>query len=692
MPKRTPLTSFSGLLVPIALFALLLPLGARALAQTDGDLEQIVISARGYPTLLQDIPGSVGVADSSDFTLAPMHASVADALDLMPGVTRTGESPYAQDVSIRGLSGTSVVVLIDGKRVNTATDINARLGYVSTPDIERVEVLKGPITALYGSGSVGGVINIITRKPEGFRDEAGVEGRFAVTGSTNPLGGTAYAYLGFGSPRVKGAVAVSYRDFGSVRGYGNQRVPNSQFSDVYGRAYLSVKAGDNLVISAEAIRSIVSDAGIPGGNDTMPQTARITYPNGEFTMVSVRAELSLSGLVSRVDAELYRTTNRRRVRIDQVGPQAGVQPLELWPKADHDTWGGKVQATFEGAKNTLILGADFWTWDLDTHRRRTVRVGQNVVTTEDKPSPKSRQVSIGLFASDTFKPHPDWDLYFGARIDRLRTTNEDFYFVNPATGAKTLVLRAGAQTDWGWQVHLGATYRFKDDWSMSLLLSSAYRAADLMERFKYISLGGGINLHGEPTLKPERSLFGEYAIAYEGEGFSARLSLFLNMIDDYIAERRVSPTEIRLRNVRAARIWGAELSLSKPLGHGMTLNGDISFLEGRDRENDRPLPGIAPMNANVSFEYRTNSPFWARAEQRFIASQPRTPEGVERSEAAFVTNLAFGITYGETVRHEFAISFNNIFDNKYQNYLAHERGLTIWEPGVSAQISYALVF
>lgn len=56
------------------------------------------------------------------------------------------------------------MVLIDGMRINTATEINARLGFINPMDVERVEVLKGPVSSLYGSGSTGGVINVITKK------------------------------------------------------------------------------------------------------------------------------------------------------------------------------------------------------------------------------------------------------------------------------------------------------------------------------------------------------------------------------------------------------------------------------------------------------------------------------------------------------------------------------------------------
>jgi hypothetical protein len=94
----------------------------------------------------------------------------------------------------------------------------------------------------------------------------------------------------------------------------------------------------------------------------------------------------------------------------------------------------------------------------------------------------------------------------------------------------------------------------------------------------------------------------------------------------------------------------------------------------------------------AGIEFRNKSPFFFKVEQKFIASQSRVPQGTVPSEAAFITGLLFGITYHGKLTHRATLSFDNIFDNKYHNYLAHERGLSILEPGISTQLSYTLEF
>ncbi|MDR1167212.1 MAG: TonB-dependent receptor [Deltaproteobacteria bacterium] len=676
-------------------------LGAEAAAQSlpaadpDSPLSSIVISARGYPTPLGDIPGGIFIADETEILRSPRKGSVVDALDGYPGITRTGDSPYGQDISIRGLSGPSVVILINGKRINTATDMNARLGYLNPADISRVEVLKGPLSALYGSGSTGGVVNIITRKPTDFASDPQVHGRFSLSASSNPLGGLAYSYLEFASPRFLASVAAGGRRYGSTYGYSRSKVPNSQFRDVYGRASFSIKASDRLVLTTEAIRAIAHDVGIPGGNSAMPSVADVTYPRGEFTLISQDLSWDVSGAyLQKIEASVYYSANRRRALVDKVGPTSPVQPIDLWPKADHDTYGGNLTSTWNFGDHTLLAGADFWTWDMESSRRRTVRAPTNqLITSEDKPSPKSRQVSIGFFASDSYAPSPKWRFYFGGRIDRLRTHNDDLFSKNPVNLSETLVLRAGTARDWGWQAHLGATYAMTENWSSRLLLSSAYRAADIMERFKYLALAGNLTIYGNPNLKPERGIFAEYELEYSGERLSSTISLFANFIRDYIAEQPESPTVRRTRNIATARILGAELEASFALPRDLSLEGSLSYLYGKDRENDAPLPGIAPFKSRLALEYRpANDSFWARVEEKYVAAQRRVPPGGEPSSHAFLTGLSVGYAFRGRVNHELSLTLDNIFDRESHNYLARERGYTIWEPGFNASINYALSF
>ena len=72
------------------------------------------------------------------------------------------DGPWATSINIRGLSENRLVILVDGHRVETATDLTASFSMIDVNDIERAEVIKGAQSSLYGTGAMGGIVNIIT--------------------------------------------------------------------------------------------------------------------------------------------------------------------------------------------------------------------------------------------------------------------------------------------------------------------------------------------------------------------------------------------------------------------------------------------------------------------------------------------------------------------------------------------------
>ncbi|MDR2799688.1 MAG: TonB-dependent receptor plug domain-containing protein, partial [Desulfovibrio sp.] len=365
-------------------------------------LDPVTVTARGYAASQSETPGSVGVVDERDISLAP-KGSIVDSLQRIPGITRTGDSPWGQDISIRGLSGPSVIILLDGKRINTATDLNARLGFINPADVERIEVLKGPVSALYGSGSTGGVVNIITRKAR-FTDEVEAHGKLSGSGSTNPGGGSAYASLSASGSRLWGFASGSYRGYGDTFGGGDTHVNHSDYMDKQGRAMLGAKPWDPLTLTFEYVQSEGNSIGIPGGVSSMPELARVRYPRSEFSFFSADAELDVSGEhLQTVAGNFYYTRNKRRVHVDRIPPGAPntAYPIELRPAADHETYGGKLQATWKAGGHTLVTGADFWTWRVESSRYRSLyrpAPAGGPIQFSDSPTPDARQVSIGVFA------------------------------------------------------------------------------------------------------------------------------------------------------------------------------------------------------------------------------------------------------------------------------------------------------
>lgn len=661
--------SFVAALLTVFAFAL----GAVSAQARDVTLDKVIVSARGVESMQSQTPGGTGVVEKEEIVLAP-KASIADSIARIAGVSRTGESPWGQDVSIRGLSGASVVVLIDGMRVNTATEINARLGFINPLDVERVEVLKGPASVLYGTGSTGGVINIITKKGA-FTPEEHLGGEMIAGWSTNPQGGDGYLRSVLSRENFWLQVSGGLRDHASYYGGDSTRMPNSQFDDIYLRMAGEARFSDLLTGAFQVMNIEAGNVGIPGGSSTMPQTAPIRYPRTANFLAS--GDLTFtpdSEIVRAVALNVYYMKNERKVEIEN--PTVAVRLIN--PQALHETVGGKLQTELALGDHTVITGADAWSWHMTSKRLRYLVAG---AVLEDQPTPNTKQTSAGVFIEDNWKLDDQFTLNIGGRLDRVQATNKENADYTGSTKVQA-----------GWNAHAGLTWNPVEHWSHTLLAATSYRVPDILERFKNISLAGGMTSVGNPDLDPEKSYFFEYGLHYITDTFSASGSVYTNFLTDYIAETLATPTQYRMTNIGEARIYGSELEADWRFARSWNLYGNIALANGRDMRNKEALRNIAPVNGMGGIKYANNG-FWARVETPWALGQSEVPDGVRRTDAWVTVNTAAGYGFDwSRLHHEISVVVNNLFDKKYKNYLANSRSIELLEPGINGSINYAVTF
>ena len=134
-------------------------------------LDGVVVSASGFSQQIKEAPASISVISGDELT-KDSFTSLHSITQKVPGVNVVGgEDGAASGISIRGMEKSQTLVLIDGKRVNSSSanpkggagDMNSNF-IPPAEAIERIEVIRGPMSSLYGSDAVGGVINIITKK------------------------------------------------------------------------------------------------------------------------------------------------------------------------------------------------------------------------------------------------------------------------------------------------------------------------------------------------------------------------------------------------------------------------------------------------------------------------------------------------------------------------------------------------
>lgn len=134
------------------------------------DLSKIVVTAGGFAQEVKDAPASISIISKEELEQTPFR-DVTDAIADVPGVVITGSGGANSDISIRGMGAQYTLIMVDGKRQNSrATRPNSDGGGIEQgwipplAAIERIEVVRGPMSSRYGSDAMGGVVNIITKK------------------------------------------------------------------------------------------------------------------------------------------------------------------------------------------------------------------------------------------------------------------------------------------------------------------------------------------------------------------------------------------------------------------------------------------------------------------------------------------------------------------------------------------------
>lgn len=166
MPNTTRFARLGGL----ALMSTTILGASNALAQDAATvLDEVVVTAAGREQQVKDAPASISVITREDLERVP-YRQLTDALLDIPGVTVTPGEGNSRDISIRGLGSAYTLILVDGKRLNSRESRTnggniAENGLLPPMEmIERIEVVRGPMSSLYGSDAMGGVINVITRR------------------------------------------------------------------------------------------------------------------------------------------------------------------------------------------------------------------------------------------------------------------------------------------------------------------------------------------------------------------------------------------------------------------------------------------------------------------------------------------------------------------------------------------------
>ena len=674
-----------------------------ALQPTPVTAGEILVTGLRYEQSLKNVPMPMSVVTQARIeTAAPRD--VAEAVRSQSGLAVTRDGVWGSNVVIRGLSRTNIVTLVDGNRIDTANDLTAGLSMIDVNDIERIEVIKGAASSLYGSGAVGGAVNVLTRDGW-YGDKVYLQGTLTGGYSSVNESGHGYLRINTGGRRWYAKLSAQTRSAGDARTPLGV-LPNSRFNDENLAARIGFRPFQNHEFKLNLQRYRGTDIGIPGGSPLFTAVSDVRYPRENRDLMSLEyIGRNLTPSLARVNLKYFRQDILR-----------DVENIPYIVRATHQTDGALLQTDWVFAGNHLIAGVDAWQKQLDSFRERVARVdvlnpqGEVVRSisqiTAERPIPLSTYRSVGVFAQNELPQLFDrLTTTVGGRLDKIFVDNESamqpLYQVvdgvrNDAPAGQFPIWTAQKVENFSWSGNLSLLYKLTDAANLTMTAARSFRAPYLEERYQYIDLGNLVKI-GDPALKPEQGLFGDLGLRlYRGQS-ALTLNVFINRIEDMVVEAPAvyeGRSALKKTNVGSAQLYGVDAQWEFALGSRLRGFAGAAYVHGQDTYLDEPLPLIPPLNGRLGVEARLMSWLTAEAVGTFYGDQQRTASweietpGYAIIDAYFSTSaVAFA-----GLRTRLFVGVENLLDRAYRNHLSTNRGSITVEPGRNVTLRLQTAF
>ncbi len=677
------------------------------------ELDEVMVKTDRMGRYLRNSPYSELLISKEQIESKPFQ-SLSDALKKEPGISLLRDGIWGTEVSIRGLNRENIVALIDGSRIVTSTNIAARLSMFNLSDIERIEIIKGASSSIYGSGAAGGIINIITKRLhvyDKFSMNGYLSGGFNSVNNLSSWSGLLYSGNTFWSSKFSG----SYRKAQNIQTPAGE-LKNSQFEDYSFSGALNIIPFRNNLLKLNYQLFKARDVGIPGAS-VFPGNAEVSYPNEKREFVSAGYEIqNISKVLYKLTANYsYQFIERnveniphivQNIPADGTTPSRRVSILKITPGADHKNNNLQIQGYLMlSGNNNFVLGLDYWDRSYNGHRKKYQLIevlnpqgNVNNTTTKiigEKPLPDSKFKSIGIFIQDDAELMKDkLTATFGARVDKIivngdKTLNPVYEIVNGKVDysppGQKIIWDKIEIADNSYSGNIGLKYSITHDLDFTLSLGSSFRFPSLEERFQYIDQGSFIRV-GDPNLKPEKGNSADLGIRYYTANLKIVSSLFFNYFKDLVTE---VPGIFDGRNayiktnINRARMYGFDFHVEYNFYYTSIFYATASYVKGDDITAKGNLPEIPPLNGNIGIKFELPEKIHADFSSIIFAAQNMTAAGeiTTPGYAYFNFFVSSGQIYLDPIDLSITAGIENIFNKAYRNHLSTTRGFITLEPG-----------
>ncbi len=632
---------------------------------------EVVVTATRTAMERFDAPASISVITSEQLRREPQR-SVAEHLQDIPGVQVLDSSSNGpKRITIRGESTSRVLILIDGMKISEQKSMSGSMVMIGPENIERIEVIKGPASVLYGAEAIGGVVNIITKKG----GEKPVQGAFSITydGSTDaltPSASVSGSKNGFGY-----RIAGDYTD-ASDRRAASGTLHNTASLERNISAYLDYSwdkaklalGYDHFWTNMEVMPAFAGTAYVAPG---LPKWQRDRF-YGIFEVKEISDSLQKVNLTAFTQNMEKDFTNEMRVT---MSPAMKMQ-RDSNTYNEQRSYGSTVQADWTfGTDHYVVMGADYLRDNLDANELTTTQMfmmGMPLPATFIGSKEEAHQESYALFVQDEWNFHPDFTATFG-----LRHT-----WVNSALDSTTNpLLDTGSDSDSHLVGSVALVYSGFEDWHLRAQYAQGYKYPYLHQLYIGTVHGGATTLPNR-NLEPETSQTFEIGARYAAGGFNLDMATYYTQADDYITTVYLTtPNTQQYTNVQGANTYGAELELSYTYEPwNITPYANVNYMhrvfDYGDFRGETSLTGNPKWSGRTGLRYEKeiNEKFSIHADA-FLRMAKGSVEGTTSAttgvttiteEAGWTTyNFAIGARFGESKQYHLDLNLNNITDKEY---------------------------
>lgn len=653
--------------------------------------ETVVITAARTQKPLLDTDASVAVVTGKETQLLNRD-SVPDLLSTQTSLNIVSDgTPGAKRVAIRGEHSNRTLVMVNGDRISDQKTKSGAPMLMNPYFIDRIEVVKGPASVLYGSDAIGGIVNVITKQASAnpIDVEAGVGYNSATSSFSEFMNATGTV------DRFKYAVGAFNENAGDLRIADGRYVDNTAYRAHGFNADLSYDVTDKLTLgyngelymSSSEVSTTTDYPAYQNFRGSMPKWNRMKHK------LYFKA-VDLNDYVAAVDGSFYYQTNDK----DYLNtPYAGV---DIDVANEQESFGANLQAEFSlsdtfylvtGYEGRLDKAKAYSVMDVGGNLLPPAMPWMRMVHTFDDVGFKQQNHAIYSMLSTYITD--ELTLNTGIRYNYVKndagtTTMGGTYYTRPQKPGQPSIgvvqpdqiTAMDDRTESKLLGSVGLVYRPFENGAFRANWSQGFRSPTLQELF--ITTSTGEMQKGNPDLKPEESDNFELGFRWDDGALAADIAVFYTIADNYIETQKVNPKVFTFQNIAQATTYGSDLSLAYLIDGTYEPYVNLTYLvreyeiEGKSSKNN----GTPRWSGNAGLRYY-GSTFNVDGYAKF-ADNSKNDDIAESSYigaynlAGFVTwNLAVSAHFGSNDQFTAYAALENIFDKKYMtNELIHDAG------------------